>query len=261
MDGIPMILPLHRPAHSLAARPDNRRGRIARRVAVLVGALVTLGTGVTVDAGNVIGTVRYVGKPLPPEILSPAGDHAVCGRGPRPSEALLLSPSGAVQNAVVTLVHQRVEGWRPPPILDLDQRRCAFVPRILIVPVESTVTIRNSDGILHNFHTLSRLNPPVNLAQPGFAKPLRVTFRYPETVSVKCDVHGRGVMRAWIVVAAHPYYALTDEDGRFQISNAPPGSHVLEVWHEVLGTKRIPISVGSSGEVSVAVSFGQSSAQ
>ncbi|MFQ5899008.1 MAG: carboxypeptidase regulatory-like domain-containing protein [Candidatus Methylomirabilia bacterium] len=207
------------------------------------------------EAGEIAGTVRLSGKAPPPKILHLTTDYAICGHETRPSEALLLSPSGGVKNAVVFIAHERMEAWRSPTTFQLDQRRCTFTPRVLIVPPGSTVEILNSDGILHNFHTLSRLNPPVNLAQPGMADPVRVTFEHPEIVQVKCDIHGEGLMRAWIVVASHPYYALTDGEGHFRIPNVPVGPHALEVWHELLGQKSLPVTVGASGEVDVTLTF------
>lgn len=208
----------------------------------------------TVEGGDIVGTVKFARSP-PPELLQPVTDHAVCGREPRPSDALLLSGSGGVKNAVVFIAHERMEGWRVPITFQMDQRRCTFVPRVLIIPPGATVEVLNSDGVLHNFHTLARVNPSLNLAQPGWAKPLRVTFEHPEIVQVKCDLHGEGFMGAWIVVANHPYYALTDADGRFRLPNVPVGPHTLEVWHEVLGTMRLPVSVGASGEIGVTVTF------
>jgi plastocyanin len=206
-------------------------------------------------AGDVVGTVAVTGRVPEAETRQPWGDHGVCGSEPRPSGALLVSPSGGLKNAVVSLAYERIPGWRSPTTFQIDQRRCVFIPRISIVPPGATLEVLNSDGILHNFHTLSRLNPPLNLAQPKFAKPLRVTFEHPEIVGVKCDLHGEGFMRAWIVVARHPYYALTDDDGRFRLPDLPAGPHVLEVWHEVLGVRRVPVTVGTTGEVGLSIPF------
>ena len=222
--------------------------------AAIMPAILFVWLGIA-QAGDILGTVRLAGPAPPVELLHPKADHAVCGREPRPSEALLVSPSGGVKNAVVFIAHERVEGWRSPTTFQIDQRRCTFVPRLLIIPPGATVEVLNSDGILHNFHTVARLNPSLNLAQPGRAKPLRLTFEQPEIVQVKCDLHGEGFMRAWIVVASHPYYALTNEDGWFRLLALPPGPHTLEVWHELLGTRRVPVSVGTSGEVNVTVTF------
>jgi plastocyanin len=236
-----------------------RRG-LARRVIrygseLLLAGLLGLPALPGAEAGDVVGVVKLAGD-VPPVMWShPASDHTVCGSEPRRSEALIVSSSGGIKNAVVFLGHERMEGWQSPTVFQLDQRRCTFVPRVLIVPPGSTVEVLNSDGILHNFHTLSRLNPSRNLAQPKFARALRVTFEQPEVVQVKCDLHGEGFMRAWIVVASHPYYALTDEDGRFRLPDLSRGPHTLEVWHETLGTKRLPVTVGESGEVAVIVTF------
>lgn len=240
-----------------SASQRDRRGRTARR-AVVLGVLLVMagGTRLSAETRTIVGRVIHFGQVTEPEVLAPTtAGQAVCGSEPGLSKALRISPSGGVQNAVVSLVHQRIPGWRSSTVFNLDQRRCEFVPRILMVPVGSTVRVHNSDGILHNFHTVSRLNPPMNLAQPGFAKPLRVTFRNPEIVPVKCDLHGRRLMRAWIIVTAHPYYALSDESGSFRMPNVPPGSHVFEVWHEVLGTMRAVVSVAPSGVTNVTMSY------
>jgi plastocyanin len=206
-------------------------------------------------AGDIVGAVKLAGKAPSAEILHLMADHAVCGPETRPSEELILSASGGIRNVVAFVAYERMEGWRSPTTFQMDQRRCTFVPRVLIVPPGSTVEVLNSDGILHNFHTLGSLNPSVNLAQPRRAKPLRVTFEHPEIVQVKCDIHGTGFMRAWIIVAAHPYYTLSDENGQFRLPGLPPGPHILEVWHELLGTKRVPITVGRDGETRVTVEF------
>jgi len=212
-----------------------------------------LGLGAA-EAGEILGSVTLAGKAPAAEILRPIADHAVCGE-PRQSEALVLSASGGIKNAVVFIAHERMEGWRSPTTFQIDQRRCAFVPRVLVIPPGSTVEVLNSDGILHNFHTLARLNPSLNLAQPARARPLRVTFNHPETVQVKCEIHGTGFMRAWIIVAAHPYYAVSDENGQFRLPGLPPGPHIMEFWHELLGSKRLPVSVAPEGEVRVRVEF------
>ena len=236
-------------------RRDPARRMIRFGSGLLLAGLLGLPVVPGAEAGDVVGVVKLAGDVPPVTWLRPAVDHTVCGSEPRRSEALVVSSSGGVRNAVVFLGDERMEGWRSSTVFRLDQRRCTFVPRVLIVPPGSTVEVLNSDRILHNFHTLSRLNPPRNLAQPKFARPLRVTFEQPEVVQVKCDLHGEGFMRAWIVVASHPYYALTDEEGQFRLPDVPRGPHILEVWHEALGTRRLPVTAAESGEVAVTVTF------
>ncbi len=226
---------------------------------LLLAAVLGAPRAVAAEPGGVAGTIKLIGEAPAPRVLHLTVDHAVCGSEPRRSEELLLSSSGGVKNAVVFIADERLEGWRSATAFQIDQRRCVFVPRVLIVPPGSTVEILNSDGILHNFHTLSILNPRLNLGHPRRARPLRVTFQHPEIIPVKCDLHGEGVMRAWIVVASHPYYALSDDEGRFRLPDVPQGPHTLGVWHEVLGTRRVPVTIGAAGDVTVTVTFGGAS--
>ncbi|HXG02116.1 MAG TPA: carboxypeptidase regulatory-like domain-containing protein [Candidatus Binatia bacterium] len=221
---------------------------------ILAAAL--LAGAASARAGDVVGSVRLEGPPPAIPTVRPTADHAVCGDVPRPRAELRLSPEGGVERAVVFLAGERLEGWRQPSAtFVLDQRGCVFVPRVLLVPPEATIEVHNSDPILHNFHTISVLNPRMNLAQRAGGRPLQVRFHRPEWVELLCDVHGTGYMRAWIVVTAHPFYAVTDARGRFRLPAVPPGPHTLAVWHEVLGRLSAPVTVGPDGEVTVEFVF------
>lgn len=78
----------------------------------------------------------------------------------------------------------------------------------------------NNDGILHNIHTRSEINDEINKAQPKFLKRMKLSFEKPEFVKITCDVHNW--MQAWIVVAEHPYYVVTDESGKFELTDRYP---------------------------------------
>lgn len=219
-------------------------------------ALAALAWAPPVVAGDVVGTVRLVGPVPPVGVVRATTDLAVCGEAPRPAVSLRRGSDGGLADAVVFIAHERLDGWRvPSATFVMDQRGCEFVPRLLVVPPGATLEVRNSDRLLHNFHTLSDLNPRMNLAQRAGGRPLSVRFERPEFVQVMCDVHGTGFMRAWIVVAAHPYYAVTDANGRFRLPGVPKGPHTLEAWHERLGRVTVPVTAGAEGEVRVEVLF------
>jgi hypothetical protein len=86
----------------------------------------------------------------------------------------------------------------------------------------------------------------VNLAQPKFKKTITQQFEQPEFIKVTCDAHGW--MSGWIVVEDHPYYAVTDQTGSFNLSNVPPGDYEVKVWHETLGEKTQKVSVKPKAE-------------
>lgn len=219
-------------------------------------ALALLASASPVLAGDVAGTVRLGGPAPVIDVVRATTDLGVCGAAPRPAVPLRLASDNGLADAVVHIAHERLEGWRlPSATFVMDQRGCEFVPRLLVIPPGATLEVRNSDRLLHNFHTMSDLNPRMNLAQRAGGRPLHVRFERPEFVQVMCDVHGTGFMRAWIVVAAHPYYAVTDANGRFRLPGVPQGPHTLAVWHERLGRTTVPVTAGAEGEVRLDVLF------
>jgi hypothetical protein len=70
---------------------------------------------------------------------------------------------------------------------------------------------------------------------------------------VDCDLHSW--MRGWVVVAEHPFYVVTNEQGEFSLDNVPPGKYSLEVWHETLGIVKQELVVGSKGTTTVTVTM------
>ena len=107
----------------------------------------------------------------------------------------------------------------------------------------------NSDGILHNVHTLSEKNPPFNRAQPKYLKEISEKFAKAEIIPVRCDVHGW--MSGWIVVTDNPYHDVTPADGRFKFDSVPVGKYTLEFWHEALGkaTQQVEVKINEVANV------------
>ena len=174
--------------------------------------------------GTVRGRARFKGEPPPHDELPVTFSKKVCGHEPKKSEHLLISETGAIQNVVVSLL--RIPIGLPTPTyevpLQLDQQKCVFIPHLLIVPVDTPFEILNSGNTGHNFHAIGTKNKEVNKNQSkNNRKPIPVQFAYPEVVRVVCDVHSW--MNAWIVVAEHPYYMLTDQEG---VSRLDLPSHV-----------------------------------
>jgi hypothetical protein len=121
--------------------------------------------------------------------------------------------------------------------LVLDQFKCRYIPHVLVLPLGASLDIVNSDPILHNVHTYDaeeKGKTLFNIAQP--IKGQRTTlghtlFKKPGLFLATCDA-GHPWMSAYIMVAEHPYYALTDAQGRFVLENVPPGRYKIKMWHE-----------------------------
>jgi plastocyanin len=144
----------------------------------------------------------------------------------------------------------------------MDQQNLTFIPHILPVPVGATVHFPNNDKVNHNIFSLSRTNK-FNLGsyKPGESKIVR--FDKPGIVELRCDVHAE--MAAYIMVLKNPYFAITDDQGRFEIpdskhleqngikeiKNLPPGKYVLKTWHEKLKSKKQAVIVPDNGDISI----------
>lgn len=202
-------------------------------------------------AGTIKGTVQYTGPDVQPKRVPMTIDEYVCGKD-KEAEDLLLTPTRAIRNAVVWLQTPPPgsvwEGSLPSP--KMDQKQCAFVPRIVIVPVGGTVQFLNSDRLLHNLKSAGKENPTFNRAQ-SHGRTIPIVFGKPEIVRVDCDLHSW--MRAWVVVADHPFYAVSNDRGEFTLDQVPPGDYTLRIWQESLGSATKSITVGTAGTTTVTV--------
>jgi plastocyanin len=191
-------------------------------------------------AGSIRGSVRLTGTIPAPKKLKVTVDHSVCGTE-KDAEDVVLSSERGIRNVVVWLETPPPNTkWTVTPPSQMDQKQCVFVPRVVVAPVGGTVEFLNTDRLLHNLHSASADNPVFNRTQPK-GRTIPITFRKPEIIRIDCDLHPW--MRAWVVVAPHPFYALTNDQGQFTLENVPAGQYTLHVWHESLGTTRSDVSV------------------
>jgi len=159
----------------------------------------------------------------------------------------------------------------PPVHMDLaktkfimDQQNLTFIPHILPVPVGASVDFPNNDKVNHNIFSLSQIQKfNIGSYTPGENKTVR--FDKPGIVELRCDVHAE--MAAYIMVLKNPYFAVTDDQGRFEIpdlkhleqnnikeiKNLPSGKYVLKTWHEKLKTQKYMVVVPENGDVSVEI--------
>ena len=135
----------------------------------------------------------------------------------------------------------------------LDSKQCAFTPRVIVVPVGGTVDFLNNDRLSHNIHSQSKGNPTFNRTQPK-GRTIPITFTKPEIIRIDCDLHRW--MRAWVVVAEHPFYAVTGASGEFALGGLPAGPYTLNVWQESLGTVTKDVTVGEA-DTAVVIEMGR----
>lgn len=186
------------------------------------------------DGGTISGTVKWTG-PVPklptigvnkdPEICDPQGQKK------RDLERLVISSNGGVANTVVFLkdITRGKAMDLPEERQFLNQKTCRYEPHVLLVPDNGTLHLKSSDPVLHTVHMSGASD--YNLPFPFANQTVSRTMNREGTVDLRCNA-GHVWMNAEMLVVPHPYYAITDEDGNFKLTNVPPGEYEIEAWHE-----------------------------
>jgi plastocyanin len=229
----------------------KRLSRFILTVALLslpAGAMAQYQPGDVKDGGSISGTVKFKGNAPAPKKLDVGRDKEVCAKTPKVDQSLIVN-NGNLANAVVTITDIKKGKKVELKKVTLDQAGCEYKPHVLAFPAGTTVEILNPDGILHNVHSYSKANSPFNQAMPKFKKSLEVKIDKPETIEVKCDVHGW--MHGWLVAAPTPYVAVSDASGNFKLTDVPPGNYTVEVWHEKLGKTTQKVNVKAKEDAKV----------
>jgi plastocyanin len=225
--------------------------RIGNRLWLAAGLVtVLLWPGVAVAAATITGTVTFTGKPPALKPLAMDADPACAKKHtkPVPAEMLVLGGGNTMAN-VILWVSKGLPAGKTFPVpktpVTLDQNGCMYVPHAMGIMVGQAYRILNNDGILHNIHTLPKVNPAFNRAMPATSKEASTTFGKPEDIfQIKCDVHPW--MSAYIGVFTHPFFSTTGTDGKFTISGLDAGTYVITAWHERLGPQTASITVTGS---------------
>jgi plastocyanin len=207
-------------------------------------------------ASTITGSVKYEGTAEKPRVVRMDSDPLCMPEGPSTSEVLLVGPGNGLQNAFVYvkdgLGDHKFTAPQTPVVLD--QKGCKYSPHVFGVQLGQPVIIVNSDPTLHNVHAVPKANAEFNFGQAVKGMKTTRTFDKQEVmVPFRCDVHGW--MAAYAGVLPHPYFAVSNADGTFEIKGLPAGTYTVEVWHERLGTQTTKVTVDGKNSAKASVAF------
>jgi len=212
--------------------------------------------------GSIKGVVAFDGEAPKRPKIDTSGDkacHAMHeGDKALTKEDTALVKDGKLQNVIVHLKTgtDKYNYDTPTKAAVIDQDGCKYVPHVLAVMVDQPIEIKNSDSLTHNVHGISpaKANPEFNISQANKGAVDKKKLSEPELpYTVQCDVHKW--MNAKVGVFSHPFFAVTGEDGAFEIKNVPPGEYEVEAWHETLGKQAGKATVKEDGAAEVTFTF------
>jgi plastocyanin len=211
--------------------------------------------GAVVTLAAALAAPMMAGAPAAQPLASVSGrvEIGIPVSGRRPASAYagravpkpLLAPASELKHVVVYLEDASPRAM-PAIRREIRQRDEYFLPRVVAIPIGSEVTFPNDDPVYHNVFSMSRTRA-FNIGRyPRGKTPEPVRFDKPGIVKVFCDIHSH--MTATVMVFNHPWFAVPDENGRFELPAVPAGDREITAWHERLGdtTMRVRVEPGRS---------------
>lgn len=192
------------------------------------------------------GGVRFEGHPpARKKIHLPQG----CAPGNEGLSNEVLVDQGKIENVLIRITqgHESLPKQETPKeTVVIDQKGCLYRPRVAAVRVGQPVAFVNSDAVFHNVKGVAANNGRFNLLMPKRDQRETKVFNKPDLfLKTTCSIHPW--MGAYIAVMEHPWFAVTDNQGRFTLKGLPSGTYKVEAWHEVFGTQSRTVTLGDGG--------------
>lgn len=208
-------------------------------------------SGAPVDAstaGSISGTIKLDGAPPAPHKINMAAEAYCVSQHPTPvnDQNAVTGPGGTLANAVVFISDDmsKYSFTVPSTPATIDQKGCMYSPHVVAMMAGQQLQVNNDDKTTHNIHPVPKNNQEWNESQPaGSPAIVKVFARAEQAIPVKCNVHPW--MKAYIFTFPNPYFSVTGDDGKYTISNVPPGTYNVTVWSETFGSSSQSVTVGA----------------
>jgi plastocyanin len=213
--------------------------------------------GASGDSASLTGVVKFEGTP-PKATRIDMSQDPICAKAhatPVVTEDVVVGANGGLANVVIYVSDGLgTRTFEPPsePVV-FEQKGCQYKPHVLALQANQKLDVVNNDETTHNIHPNPANNREWNMTQPH-GVPLEKTFAREEiAIPVKCNVHPW--MKGYIAVFKHPYFVVSDKDGKFDLKNLPPGSYTITAWQEKLGVLNQKIAVAAGEAKSLDFTF------
>jgi len=215
----------------------------------------------TINGVKLHGVIRLAEQPKMNIPIPVYRDTKYCGESVVEDDLVVDPSTKGLSGVIVSLVGvERGKALTEPDatlVLEIESQKCRFSPHLSAVVAGTKLEVRNNDPILHDLRIRkdTRFGPTyLNIIQPAGTRSVQKPLKETGHFDVRCDVHS--FMWAHIRVFDHPYFAITDASGSFEMTEVPPGVYKLQIWHEHFGTREKTIKVPPGEAVHVDMDIG-----
>jgi hypothetical protein len=216
----------------------------------------------SLGTANVSGSVKFDGKQPRSRPIDMAGADEKCaelhGGVRQKPETVIVNDNGTLRNVFVW-VKTGAEAWEfplPEGDASLVQDGCLYKPHVQGMRTGQSLAIKTADPTAHNVHGFGKVNRPFNRSQPPGAGDIVIRMRRDEShppMKIKCDIHPW--MNAYVAVVPHPYFAVTGDDGSFELPALAPGTYTIGAWHEKYDLMEQTVTVGEGETQTIEFTF------
>jgi hypothetical protein len=234
-----------------AQHPHTLAATMLVIVLICVGALLVGQRANAAGDGSITGSVKLSGTAPHMRGIDMSKDPYCVKQhenSPVKMENVAVGSGDGLENVVLYIsegLPSSAESMVPTTQPTFDQKGCMYTPHVLAMDVNQKFQVITSDQTTHNIHPLPNPmtgNIPWNKSQPPGAPPIVSSWKAPEMIPVKCNIHPW--MHGYFVVVKGPY-ATTDDSGSYTIKNVPPGTYTVTAWQEELGTQTAKVTVAA----------------
>ena len=205
------------------------------------------------NGGSIEGVVEFAGAAVPKDpTLKLSSETKYCGKT-LPAEKYLIKDR-KIENVVVYLVDVKSGKAIPAAPLTMTNLKCAFVPHVAVGFKGEKIIQKNDDPIFHNIHTYVNGKTAYNIGLPEQGSSATKPLLRDGLMEVTCDSHPW--MHGYVEILDHPYGAVTNAKGEFELKDIPAGTYTVEAWHEALGkVKEANVKVESGKTTRIKIEF------
>jgi hypothetical protein len=218
----------------------NRFSTLPKAGWTVVLVLFAATTSAAAEWGSLKGRFIVDGTPPARAPLNAGSEQFCIGQKPV-DETVMVGENGALANLVIYIslargatieTHPDYAELATKPV-ELDNKNCHFEPHVTLLRIGQLFIIKNSDPVAHNTNLANNFNEVIGAGEQ-ITKTLTRAGSLP--MPVVCNAHT--FMKGHLLLLDHPYMAVTDEKGAFEIKNIPAGVQGFTLWHEAPGYLR-----------------------